>query len=116
MVLAIAVVACGASVRSKLLVERLVADQRHLDGLVAQRDRRLVGRGFVPTTDRGRVGEPDDDRVGILVLAGQDFGAFAAEDDLSAPLGEGGWDLAPVFVPFLLISVTPSFTIFLVRG
>lgn len=86
-----------------MLVERFVADQHHLDGSVAQRDQRLVGWGFVPTTDRGRVGEPGDDRVGILVLASQDFGTFAAEDDLSAPLGEGGGDLASLFVPFLLV-------------
>lgn len=99
MVLAITVAACGASVRSKLLVEWFVADQRHLDGLVAQRDQRLVRRGFVPTADRSRVGEPGDDRVGILVLAGQDSGAFTAEDGLGAPFGEGGRDLAACSKP-----------------
>ncbi len=49
----------------------------------------------MPALDAYRVREPGYERMGVPVLA--------AEDDLGAPLREGGGNLAPILVPLLLV-------------
>ena len=55
------------------------------------------------SVDRFRVREPNDDRVGMVMAAGQHGTEAAPENQLRSPGFQRGGYFAPVLIPFLRI-------------